>query len=72
MQVSYNIIFAVLLIPFCYGGNESTSRYQIKRKIFSVGTGFEVKNEQGNDIFNVQGEFFSFGKKFALEDMNGK
>lgn len=38
----------------------------IKQKVFTIGEEFTVKDEQGNDVFYVQGSFFRIPKKFTI------
>ena len=47
-------------------------KYYIKQKIFSFGDKFFIYDEQGNEIFNVQGEVFSLGKRLHIYDNSGK
>ncbi|SHK24477.1 LURP-one-related/scramblase family protein [Paramaledivibacter caminithermalis] len=47
-------------------------KYMIKQKIFSLRTGFNIKNEFEEDIYSVKGEVFSLGKKLRLYDIEGK
>lgn len=42
----------------------------IKQKVFSWGDKFYVKNQYDEDVFCVQGEVFSIGKKLHIYDMN--
>lgn len=41
----------------------------IKQKVFSWGDKFFVKNQYEEDVFYVQGEAFSIGKKLRIYDM---
>ena len=43
-----------------------------KRKSFSWGDKFTVKDENGNDKYFVQGEVFSWGKKLHVYDNVGR
>lgn len=43
----------------------------IREKVFSWGDKFTVKDQYGNDKYQVQGEVFSFGKKLHVYDMTG-
>ncbi len=47
-------------------------RYVMKQKMFSWGDDFFIKNDQGQDVFFVDGKAFSFGKKLSFQDMNHK
>ena len=44
----------------------------IKQKVFSLKDKFSVTDELGNPVYNVEGEFFSIGKKFHVYDLSGK
>ena len=46
--------------------------YVMKQKIFSFGDDFVIKDDQGRDMFCVDGRAFSFGDKLSFEDMAGK
>lgn len=43
----------------------------IKQKVFSWNDQFTIRNENGYDIFSVEGEIFSLGRKLHVYDMNG-
>ena len=43
----------------------------IKQKVFSFNDTFTVKDEYANDLYFVEGEFFSFGKKLHITDTQG-
>lgn len=47
-------------------------RYIMKQKLFAWGNDFTIKNEDGNDVFFVDGKAFSFGDKLSFQDMQGK
>lgn len=44
-------------------------RYVVRQKIFSLGDGFRIKDEIGNDIFIVRSQILSFGKKLRIYDL---
>ena len=46
-------------------------RYVMKQKLFCWGDDFCIKNEQGQDLFFVDGKAFSFGHKLSFQDMAG-
>ena len=46
-------------------------KYYIKQKVFTLKDKFTIKDESGNDVFYVEGEFFSIGKKLHLYSMDG-
>ncbi|HEX4139610.1 MAG TPA: LURP-one-related family protein [Candidatus Methylacidiphilales bacterium] len=39
--------------------------------MLSLADSFQIKNENGDDVFLVNGTVFSLGKQLALEDMSG-
>lgn len=43
----------------------------IKQKVFSWRDKFTVKNESGDDLYAVEGELFSWGKRLHVLDANG-
>ncbi|MFC0233193.1 LURP-one-related/scramblase family protein [Vagococcus entomophilus] len=45
---------------------EKNMKYYIKQKVFSVREKMTVKNEQGEDVFAVEGSFLRIPKKFKL------
>ena len=46
-------------------------RYLMRQKVFSFGDDFTIKNQDGGDVFLVDGRAFSFGKKLSFQDMAG-
>lgn len=46
-------------------------RYLMKQKMFSLGGAFHIKNDQGQDVFQVEGKAFSFGHQLTFRDMSG-
>lgn len=44
----------------------------IKQKIFSWTDKFFVKNEQGEDVYSVEGELLSFGKRLHIYNTNSE
>lgn len=46
-------------------------RYAMKQKLFAWGDDFCIKDEQGRDVFFVDGKAFSFGDKLSFQDMAG-
>lgn len=43
----------------------------MKQKVFSWADKFTVKDEAGNDRYDVEGELFSWGKKLHIYDFRG-
>jgi uncharacterized protein YxjI len=46
-------------------------RYLMKQKFFSLGGAFFIKNDQGHDVFSVEGTPFTFGHQLTFRDMSG-
>ncbi len=46
-------------------------RYVMREKLFSWGDDFTIRDEQGADVFLVDGKAFSWGKQLSFQDMNG-
>ena len=46
-------------------------RYVMKEKLFCWGQDFVIRDEQGRDVFFVDGKAFSFGDKLSFQDMQG-
>nr|WP_202796920.1 LURP-one-related family protein [Pedosphaera parvula] len=43
----------------------------MKQKVFSFGDDFVIKDEQGKEVFFVDGRAFSLGDKLSFQDMSG-
>lgn len=50
---------------------ELNMKYIIKQKLFSLRTGFNIKNEFEEDVYSIKGEVLSLGKKLRLYDFEG-
>src|SRR5882762_9686010 len=46
-------------------------RYILKQKLFSIGGVFYIKDDQGQDVFVVEGKVFSFGHQLTFRDLSG-
>jgi uncharacterized protein YxjI len=46
-------------------------RYTLKRKIISLGSDSMIKNEQGQDIYFVDGAAISIGRRLTIKDLKG-
>jgi len=46
-------------------------RYVMKQKLFCWGDDFAIKDDQGRDVFFVDGKAFSIGEKLSFQDMGG-
>jgi uncharacterized protein YxjI len=53
------------------GKKEEIMRYLMKQKLFSWGDDFTIRDDQGQDVFFVDGKVFSIGNKLSFQDMNG-
>ena len=45
------------------------AKLYIKQKVFSWKDRFSIFNELGEDVYRVEGEFFTFGKKLHVYDL---
>jgi uncharacterized protein YxjI len=46
-------------------------RYVMRQKLFSWGDDFTIRDEDGRDVFFVDGRAFSIGDKLSFQDMQG-
>ena len=46
-------------------------RYVMKKKLFSIGSDFTIRDAEGNDVFFVDGKAFTLRDKLIFQDMNG-
>ena len=46
-------------------------RYLLRQKLFSWGDDFHVKDEEGRQVYFVDGKVFSLGDRLSLQDMQG-
>ena len=46
-------------------------RYLMKQKLFCFGDDFMIQDQDGRDVFYVDGRALSLGDKLSFEDMNG-
>ena len=46
-------------------------RLQINKRVFSLGDKYDITDDQGNPVYQVQGHLFTLGKKLDLLDMAG-
>ena len=46
-------------------------RYVMKQKFWSWGDDFTIRDENGHDVFLVDGRAFSWGDKLSFRDMSG-
>lgn len=45
--------------------------YYIKQKVFTLGDRYTIKNQYGDDVYEVQGKIFTLGAKLRILDMAG-
>ncbi len=48
------------------------SRYQMQQKWMSWGDDYIVRDENGRDVFLIDGHAWSFGSKLSFQDMQGR
>ena len=48
------------------------TRYLLKQKLLSFGDDFRIRDENGRDVFFVDGKAFSFGDRLSFRDMAGR
>lgn len=46
-------------------------RYVMKEKLFAWGDDFKIQDEQGRDLYFVDGKAFSLGDKLSFQDLQG-
>ncbi|HEX8201667.1 MAG TPA: LURP-one-related family protein [Isosphaeraceae bacterium] len=46
-------------------------RYVMRQKLFAWGDDFVIRDEDGRDVFYVDGKVFSLGDKLSFQDMEG-
>lgn len=46
-------------------------RYLMKQRVFNLSGAFYIRNDEGQDIFSVEGAAFSFGHRLTFYDMAG-
>jgi uncharacterized protein YxjI len=46
-------------------------RYVMKEKIFALGDDFTIQDENGRDVYFVDGKALSFGDQLSFQDMQG-
>ena len=46
-------------------------RYILRQKMLSFGDDFQIKNDNGDDVFVVNGKVFSLAKQLAFHDLAG-
>ncbi|MBO0703745.1 MAG: LURP-one-related family protein [Candidatus Dormibacteraeota bacterium] len=53
-------------------GDDTWTRYQLRRKLFAIGEDFWVQNDRGEAVFRVDGKVLRIRKTFVLEDPEGR
>jgi uncharacterized protein YxjI len=46
-------------------------RYMMKKKLFSLGADFTIRDADGNDVFFVDGKVFTMRDRLEFQDMKG-
>ncbi|MEK6223027.1 MAG: LURP-one-related family protein [Chloroflexota bacterium] len=46
-------------------------RYVIKQKVLALAEKFNIRDEEGNKVYQVKGKLISLGDKLSLSDMSG-
>jgi uncharacterized protein YxjI len=54
-----------------YCERRNSMRYVMKQNLFCWGDDFTIKDDQGQDVFFVDGRAFSIGDKLSFQDMAG-
>jgi uncharacterized protein YxjI len=59
---------------FCANGTqlENDMRYVMRQRFWSLGDDFNIRDENGRDVFHVDGRAFSWGDKLSFQDMAGQ
>ena len=52
-------------------GQTSSKRYKLRQKMFSIGDDYWIENEQGEQVYKVDGKALRLLKTFYLEDAHG-
>jgi uncharacterized protein YxjI len=47
-------------------------RYVMRQRLLSLGDDFRIRDEDGREVFFVDGRAFSIGDKLSFQDMTGK
>ncbi len=47
-------------------------RYQLKEKVWSLGSNYVICDEGGEPAYSVKGKLFSWGTKLSFQNMEGK
>jgi uncharacterized protein YxjI len=50
---------------------DTWTRYQLRRKLFSIGEDFWIENDRGENVYKVDGKVLRIRETFVLEDANG-
>jgi uncharacterized protein YxjI len=46
-------------------------RYILRKKLFSLGSDFTIRDADGNDRFFIDGKVFTLRDQLVFQDMNG-
>ncbi len=47
-------------------------RYVMKQKMWTLTDSFTIRNEAGQDVYQIRGKWFTIGDKLSFQDMDGK
>jgi uncharacterized protein YxjI len=50
---------------------DTWTRYQLRRRLFSVGEDFWIQNDRGEPVYKVDGKVMRIRETFVLQDRNG-
>ncbi len=50
---------------------DDAMRYVMKKKLFSLGADFTIRDAEGNDVFFVDGKVFTLRDRLVFQDMDG-
>lgn len=50
---------------------DTWTKYQLRRKLFSIGEDFWIENDRGESVYKVDGKVLRIRETFVLEDRNG-
>jgi uncharacterized protein YxjI len=50
---------------------DTWTRYQLRRKLFSIGEDFWIQNERGEQVYKVDGKVLRIRETFELQDAGG-
>ena len=54
-----------------FGRKGTATRYQMRQKLVSIGDDFYIKNEEGQNVFKVDGKVLRVRDLLVFKDMKG-